>query len=91
MSKLCLWSVVEAVQDASDADAEVMPTLVDLLLTNGTASTLLLDSDRHRTGGGGEKALANPGVAPEVIEAWVTAAVTTSAVSGDARRRSTAA
>jgi hypothetical protein len=32
MTALSLWNVVEAVQDASDADAEVLATLVDLLL-----------------------------------------------------------
>lgn len=38
MSELCLWNVVEAVQDASEADAEVLATLVDLLLTGETST-----------------------------------------------------
>jgi hypothetical protein len=33
MSEICLWNVVEAVQDACESDAEVLPALVDLLLS----------------------------------------------------------
>jgi hypothetical protein len=33
MSEICLWNVVEAVQDACKSEAEVLPALVDLLLS----------------------------------------------------------
>jgi hypothetical protein len=33
MNELCLWNVVEAVQDASESDVEAVSALIDLLLS----------------------------------------------------------
>ena len=50
MTELFLWNVVEAVQDASDADTEVVATLVDLLLTDATPADVVRSTESPRVG-----------------------------------------
>lgn len=38
MSETCLWNLVEAVQEASDSDAEAMAALLDLLLRGDSSA-----------------------------------------------------